>query len=84
MPRKKLQRLVRRKGGIPTAGAEVTGATTVLVRGDSSVWAFGDYGTKELDAARLIRKGASISLVCEMRAVAHHPNLQGGLSVGWR
>jgi hypothetical protein len=63
MPRKKLQRLVRRKGGIPTAGAEVTGATTVLVRGDSSVWAFGDYGTKELDAARLIRKGASISLV---------------------
>jgi hypothetical protein len=26
------------------------------------VWAFGDYGTKEWDAARLIRKGASISL----------------------
>lgn len=63
MPRKELQRLVRRKGGIPTAGAEVTSATTVLVRGDSSVWAFGEYGTKELDAARLIHKGASIALV---------------------
>lgn len=63
MPRAKLQRLVRRQGGITTAGAGVTSVTTVLVRGDSSVWAFGDYGTKERDAARLIRKGASISLV---------------------
>jgi hypothetical protein len=61
--RKKLRRLVRRKGGIPTAGAEVTRTTTVLVRGHSSVWVFGEYGTKELDAVRLIRKGASISIV---------------------
>ena len=58
-----MQRLVRRRGGIPTAGAEVTRSTTVLVRGDSSVWAFGDYGTKESDAARFIRQGASIPLV---------------------
>jgi hypothetical protein len=43
----------------------VTGDTTVLVRGDSSVWAFGDYGTKELKAAQLIRQGASISLVLD-------------------
>jgi hypothetical protein len=63
MPRAKLQRLVRRQGGITTAGADVTNATTVLVRGDSSRWAFGEYGTKERDAARLIRKGAPISLV---------------------
>jgi hypothetical protein len=63
MSRKQLQHLVRRKGGIPTPGGEVTSTTTVLVRGDSSVWAFGQFGTKELDAARLIRKGASISLV---------------------
>jgi hypothetical protein len=61
--RRTLQRLVRREGGIPTADAKVTGATTVLVRGKSSAWAFGDFGTKELDAARLIRKGTSISIV---------------------
>jgi len=41
----------------------VTRATTVLVRGDSSAWAFGDYGTKERDAARIIRDGGSIALV---------------------
>ncbi len=58
-----LQRIVRRKGGIPTAGGEVTGDTTVLVRGDSSVWAFGEYGAKEQKAARFIKKGAVISLV---------------------
>ena len=74
MSRKQLQRLVRRKGGIPTAGAEVTLATTVLVRGDSSVWAFGQFGTKELDAARLIRMGSSISLVhdFEFRRLVEH------------
>ena len=63
MSRHKLQDLVRRQGGFPTAGAEVTRSTTVLVRGDSSVWAFGDYGTKEWKAARLVRNCALISLV---------------------
>lgn len=63
LSRHELQRIVRRKGGVPSAGAEVTGATTVLVRGDSSVWAFGEYGTKERKAAELVRKGQSISLV---------------------
>jgi hypothetical protein len=56
------RRLVRRKGGITTSG-EVTSATTVLVRGDSSVWAYGDHGTKERAVAQLIRKGASISVI---------------------
>jgi hypothetical protein len=59
--RHELRRRVNRKGGIPIHG--IPSITTVLVRGDSSVWKHGDYGTKELDAARLIRKGASISLV---------------------
>ena len=63
LARAELQRIVRRLGGIPTAGAVVTGATTILVRGDSSTWTFGEYGAKELKAARLIRKGISISLV---------------------
>jgi len=61
--RSELQRIVRGLGGFPTSGAKVTGNTTVLVRGDSSVWAFGDYGTKERHVARLVSKGAAISLV---------------------
>ena len=63
LPRRELQRLVGRRDGKPTQDGEVTAATTVLVRGDSSRWAFGKYGTKEMHAARLIGKGASISLV---------------------
>lgn len=63
LKRAELQRLVRRRGGIPSAGAGVTGTTTVLVRGDSSVWAFGDYGSKERHAARLVSRGVPISLV---------------------
>ncbi len=63
LARPELKRIVRRLGGIPTARAEVTLDTTVLVRGDSSTWAFGEYGTKERKAARLISKGAAISLV---------------------
>jgi hypothetical protein len=66
IPRNKLKRLVQREGGIPTEDAEVTRATTVLVKGKSSAWAYGDYGTKELDAARLTRKGASISIVHDL------------------
>jgi hypothetical protein len=60
--RKTLKRLVCRKGGIVTSG-DVTSATTVLVRGDSSVWAYGDHGTKEKAVAQLIRRGASISVI---------------------
>jgi hypothetical protein len=63
LSRHQLQRIVRRKGGIPAS--RVTVATTVLVRGDSSVWAFDEYGTKELKAAHLIRQGASISLILD-------------------
>ena len=63
LKRSELQRIVRRHGGFPTLGAKVTSDTTVLVRGDSSVWAFGDYGTKERHAAHLISNGVAISLV---------------------
>ncbi len=58
-----LQRMVRRLGGTPTSGGEVTGATTVLVRGSSSVWAYGDHGTKERRAAQLIREGRRVVVV---------------------
>jgi len=63
LTRAALRRQVLRKRGIPTPGAAVTSTTTILVRGDSSVWAFGEYGTKEREAAKFIRKGASISLI---------------------
>jgi hypothetical protein len=60
-PRYELEREVRRKGGIINTVAQAT----VLVRGDSSRWKFGSHGLKEQQAARLIRKGKSISLVHE-------------------
>lgn len=63
LPRAELQRIVRHEGGFPTAGGNVSATTTVLVRGDSSVWAFGEFGTKERKAAELLGKGARISLV---------------------
>src|SRR3989442_15278713 len=63
LTRAALRRQVLRKRGIPTPGAAVTSTTTILFRGDSSVWAFGEYGTKEREAAKFIRKGASISLI---------------------
>jgi hypothetical protein len=63
LARADLQRRVRCKGGTPTASAAVTSATTVLVRGDSSNWKYGEHGIKEREAARYNRKGASISLV---------------------
>jgi hypothetical protein len=61
LPRHEVQRLVWRARGIPTPRGDVTAATTVLVRGDSSRWAFGEFGSKEKDAARLLSKGAAVS-----------------------
>jgi len=58
-----VQGLIRRAGGFPTPRGDVTTKTTVLVRGDSSQFKFGEYGTKERDAARRISRGASIALV---------------------
>lgn len=64
LQRHELEHIVRSRGGIPTGGGgKVTGDTTVLVRGDSSVWKYGKYGTKEQKAAQLVRQGAAISLV---------------------
>ena len=65
MGREELRGIVKRQGGKPTPHSSVTGDTTVLVRGYSSTWAFGKFGTKEQHAARLIRGGASISLVLD-------------------
>ena len=61
IPRSKLQREVLRKGGIFTT---VLGSS-VLVRGASPKWKYGDHGIKERQAATLVRKGQPISLVHE-------------------
>ena len=60
-----LRRLVVWRGGIPTPGSHVTEATTVLVRGKSSVWSHGEHGDKEQRAADLIRTGHSIAVVSD-------------------
>jgi hypothetical protein len=65
-----LQRQVRRKGGIPTANAKVTRATTVLVKGYGSKYRFGEFGEKERAAARFTRKGASVSLIYDSESQA--------------
>jgi|ERR1700723_1999069 len=61
IPRLELFREVRRKGGISST---VT-AATVLVKGTSLTWKYGDHGIKERQAAKLVRHGTSISLVHE-------------------
>src|SRR5579863_10131507 len=55
---------VRRRGGF-SVGETVTGDTTILVKGESERWKYGDYGVKERQAAQLIRNGVSISLLNE-------------------
>ena len=59
--RAKLKRLVQRRGGV--CSDQVTTATTVLVRGESKAWAYGDFGLKEKKVAQLIRDGHNICLV---------------------
>jgi len=56
-----LLRRARRLGG--KGNGRVTKDTSVLVRGRSGVWAYGDYGRKEKHAADLIREGRTISVV---------------------
>ena len=64
LPRAEVQDQVRQRGGF-SVGANVTGDTTVLVKGESERWKYGDYGIKERRAAQLIRKGVFISLLNE-------------------
>jgi len=61
--RPKLRTLLRKRGGLSAEGGPVTGATTVLVRGNSSFWKFREFGKKELDVARRIRIGQPIVVV---------------------
>lgn len=65
LTRPELQRLVRRLGGTPTRGAEVTTATTVLVRGRSTKWKLKGHGLKERYAAHLIREGYPLVVVSD-------------------
>lgn len=61
--RSEFQRKLRRAGAIPTPRGRVNQDTTVLVRGTSGVWKFGDHGLKEDNAARRIRAGQQIAIV---------------------
>jgi hypothetical protein len=75
LQRQELEDIIRSRGGIPTrGGGKVTSETTVLVRGDSSVWKYGKYGTKEQKASELVRNGAKISVVhdSEFRKLLEH------------
>jgi hypothetical protein len=90
--RAELQRKVRQKGGLTTSGGNVSTATTILVRGDSSAWKYGDHGAKEHYAARLVAKGeASIALIddSEFRRLLEHgkparvSDRLGGEPISW-
>jgi hypothetical protein len=50
-------------GGVVTASGAVNAKTSLLVRGDCSIWAFGDFGKKEWQAAEMLRRGQPIALV---------------------
>lgn len=67
LKRSDLQKIVRRLGGCPTTDGDVTTETTVLVRGQSESWKYGDHGKKERRAAELIRAGQRIVLVHDFK-----------------
>ena len=62
-PQSELLKRARRLGAKVSSNGRITAETTLLVRGASSLWQYGDYGWKELRAAQLIREGHRISLV---------------------
>ncbi len=63
LPRRELMQLIRKRGGSVPGSCDVSGKTTVLIKGVSGVWAYGDHGTKESDAAELIRTGHEVLIV---------------------
>ena len=60
--RSELRLQVNQCGGIISSW-QVRADTTVLVRGESTDWAYVKYGLKEEKAAQLIRKGRDICLI---------------------
>jgi BRCT domain type II-containing protein len=58
-----MRKQIRRHGA--SADGSVSFVTTLLVKGELERWKYGDHGLKESQAARLIREGASISLLHE-------------------
>jgi hypothetical protein len=56
-----LRRELERRGGV----LSTVFAASILVRGTSPKWKYGDHGIKERQAATLIREGEPISLVHE-------------------
>jgi hypothetical protein len=55
--------LLRRLRGKITSSGQVTKDTTVLVRGSSAQFAYGEFGRKERYAARLLRSGQKLVVV---------------------
>lgn len=63
-PRSELVQSIKHKGGRVSGDvARVTAHTNILVRGQSSNWKHGTFGRKEARAAKLIREGASLSVI---------------------
>jgi hypothetical protein len=57
------RRKLKHASAIPTNKGRVNRHTTVLVKGKSELWKFGDHGLKEDNAAKYIRAGQQISIV---------------------
>ena len=55
--------LSRRLGAKATPGGRVTADTTLLIKGKSPFWRYGDYGRKERRVAELLRRGQPIAVV---------------------
>ncbi len=63
--RNELKWLIGKRGGTVPRSSDVSGNTTVLIKGVSGAWTYGDHGTKEAAAAELIRSGHDILVVTD-------------------
>lgn len=62
--RRELINQIEKNGGkVSDRRAQVTNSTDVLIRGDSSLWAFNKYGHKELKVSSLLKTGKIILTV---------------------
>jgi hypothetical protein len=64
LPRAELSRQIAKRGGkISGKRAWVDSSTQLLVRGKSPSWKHGSFGTKEAQAAKLIRSGSDLAVI---------------------
>jgi hypothetical protein len=73
--KKELASRIKAEGGEVTSSYGPNRHTDILVRGRSSVWLYGDFGTKEAHAADLIGEGQKITVVEDYE---FHKLLEGG------